>query len=381
MEEKKKILLFTDWYEPGFKAGGPIRSCVNFVDHMMEDYLVYIFTSDRDLGATAPYAGIRADQWNNGVSGTQLYYCSPRKLGWQTIREQLTVIQPDFIYLNSMFSASYTLYPLLISRLSRLKSAVVLSPRGMLRASALRFKPFKKRIFLNLFRWSGLYRHVRFHAGDQTEVKDVRRVFGQAARVHMIANFPSAVPQDPPGIEKRPGELFLLFIGRIHPIKNLDYLLEILKDCLPVIRLTIVGSMEDSAYWKKCWEIIRRLPGNITVRYAGEIAHQDLSPVIAGHHVFALPTQGENFGHAIFESLALGRPALISDQTPWRNLASAKAGWDLPLDKPGLFREAIGQAAGFGQEEYDRWCLCTRQYIREFMAAAELKRNYLELFS
>jgi glycosyltransferase involved in cell wall biosynthesis len=381
MEGKKKILLFADWYEPGFKAGGPIRSCVNFVNHMKEDYRVYIFTSDRDLGAAKPYEGIRADDWIPGPSDTQLYYCSPRKLSWQTIRGQLMNIQPDFIYLNSMFSARYTLYPLLISRLNGLKGVVVLSPRGMLRTSALAFKPLKKKIFLNLFRWSGLSRTIRFHAGDLTEMEDVKKQFGPSARVHLIANFPAAFPAAVQSIEKRPGELSLLFIGRIHPIKNLDYLLEIIEDSLAFVSLTIVGSIEDRSYWEKCGEIINRLPQNITVHYAGEIPNEELPPVIARHHVFALPTQGENFGHAIFESLALGRPVLVSDQTPWRNLAVAKAGWDLPLDKPGLFSESIGQAAGFGQEEYNRWCQCTRRYAEEFMAKAELKKNYLELFS
>ena len=40
--------------------------------------------------------------------------------------------------------------------------------------------------------------------------------------------------------------------------------------------------------------------------------------------LFLLPTGGENFGHAIFEALACGVPALISDQTPWRGLAAGR---------------------------------------------------------
>src|SRR4030088_1241894 len=99
----KKILLFVDWYEPGYRAGGPIRSCVNFVRHMREDYKVYVFTSDRDLGSPAPYENIKTDEWHDGIGNVNLYYCSPRKLNWQNIRRQLVAVQPDFIYLNSMF--------------------------------------------------------------------------------------------------------------------------------------------------------------------------------------------------------------------------------------------------------------------------------------
>ncbi|HEY6902556.1 MAG TPA: hypothetical protein VI233_17985, partial [Puia sp.] len=135
MNQKKKLLLFTDWYAPGYKAGGPIRSCVNFVGHMKEDYDVYVFTSDRDLNSSEPYEGIEPDCWFSPDGKAQLYYCSPGRLSWGHIKEQLLMIQPDFIYLNSMFSPKFTILPLLISRLKGIRSKIVLSPRGMLRSS------------------------------------------------------------------------------------------------------------------------------------------------------------------------------------------------------------------------------------------------------
>ena len=55
---KRKILLFADWYEPGYKAGGPIRSCANFVHNMQSEYSVYVFTTDRDLGSDESYKDI-----------------------------------------------------------------------------------------------------------------------------------------------------------------------------------------------------------------------------------------------------------------------------------------------------------------------------------
>ena len=66
MTDRKKILLFADWYEPGYKAGGPIRSCVNFVRQMQPDYRIYVFTSDRDLGSSFPYPDVKTDKWLAG---------------------------------------------------------------------------------------------------------------------------------------------------------------------------------------------------------------------------------------------------------------------------------------------------------------------------
>ena len=62
-EKRRSILLFTDWFEPGFKAGGPIRSCVHFVQQMKEAYNIYVFTTDRDLNETAAYPNIETDTW------------------------------------------------------------------------------------------------------------------------------------------------------------------------------------------------------------------------------------------------------------------------------------------------------------------------------
>ena len=52
-----------DWYAPGFKAGGPIRSAVNFADQLENDLDIFVLTTDRDLGDTQAYPGILADQW------------------------------------------------------------------------------------------------------------------------------------------------------------------------------------------------------------------------------------------------------------------------------------------------------------------------------
>jgi glycosyltransferase involved in cell wall biosynthesis len=377
---KKKILLFADWYEPGYKAGGPIRSCVNFTGNMQGDYEVFVFTADRDLNAAAPYEGIRTDEWTTGAGGVRIFYCSPAALTWRNISTQLDTIRPDFIYLNSMFSLRFTIFPLLITRLRQKGSRIVLSPRGMLRSSAVAFKASRKRVFFRLFRWLGFHRNIQFIAADETEVKDIAREFGPAARISLIPNFPGSQPTEQEITAKTPGNLSLICIGRIHPIKNTDYLLDILRDVKAAVRLTIVGAIEDKAFWAKCEKKIGELPANIVVTYAGEMPNHQLAGIIRQHHIFVLPTRGENFGHAIFEALSLGKPVIISDQTPWRRLVAAKAGWDLPLDRPEAFSAAIGTAAAFGQDEYAAWCRGVRGYVADYLNSLNLKEEYSKLF-
>ena len=378
---KKKIIVFADWFEPGYKAGGPIRSCVHFVHQMKDRYSIYVITTDRDLNDTVPYPAVEADKWVEYINGVKILYCSPAQLTWGNIRKQVKDISPDFIYLNSMYSRFFTIYPLLMRRLGAFKSKIVLAPRGMLKDSALQFKSGKKKVFLTLFRQMGLHRFIHFHATDKTEEKDVQRFFGNRVRLSLASNFPGLIKDYPGSIEKKKGELSIIFIGRLHPVKNLDFLLEALKPVTGNVSLTIVGNAEDESYVNHCKGIIKGFPSNVRVQFAGEIPNNELGKVIVQHHIFALPTQGENFGHAIFEALSAGKPVLISDQTPWRNLAKAQAGWDISLQQPGEFTSALQQAVMLDQAEYNTLSHSAWQFVRQFVQQSELQTAYNNIFS
>jgi glycosyltransferase involved in cell wall biosynthesis len=381
MDRKKSIFLFTDWFEPGYKAGGPIRSCVHFVHQMRSAYNIYVFTTDRDLNDTAPYNNIDIDKWIDHGQNVKVFYCSPERLTWKNINGQIKSIRPDFIYLNSMFSRYFTIYPLLMRRLHFMNSKIVLAPRGMLKDSALQFKYYKKKVFISAFRQLQLHRYIHFHATDKTEETDVQKHFGSKVPVTLASNFPGMVKDYRGSIEKKENELSVIFIGRLHPVKNLDFLLRSLEHVRGKVALTIVGNAEDEAYVEKCKSIISGYPSNIQIRFAGEIPNNQLPGIIAQHHIFALPTQGENFGHAIFEALSAGKPVLISDQTPWRNLIQAQAGWDLSLQQPDHFVQALQQAVDFNQQEYDKWSYAAWQFVRRFVQESDLQKAYNNLFS
>jgi glycosyltransferase involved in cell wall biosynthesis len=381
LSNPKTILLFADWFEPGYKAGGPIRSCVHFVHQMKERYTIYVFTTDRDLNDTEPYADIEVDKWVEYNKSVQVFYCSPPKLTWKHISAQIKNIHPDFIYLNSMYSRYFTIYPLLMQRLGIISSKIVLSPRGMLKDSALQFKSGKKKIFLSAFRQMRLHRFIHFHATDKTEETDVRKYFGNDVRLSLASNFPGLIKDYPGSIEKKKNELAVIFIGRLHPVKNLDFLLQAMKTVSGTVSLTIVGNAEDENYATHCKNIVKSFPGNLKVHFAGEIPNNQLGKIIIQHHIFALPTQGENFGHAIFESLSAGKPVLISDQTPWRNLSQAKAGWDISLQRPEEFTKAIQQAVALDQAEYDALSRGAWQFVRQFIQQSELQTAYNNIFS
>ncbi|MGZ5134941.1 MAG: glycosyltransferase family 4 protein, partial [Flavitalea sp.] len=323
---KRKLLILTDWFDPAYKAGGPIRSAVNFVKQMKNDYEIFVLAGDRDLNEIRPLKGITSNKWIEYVPGVKVFYASTQNLRLNNIKDYIRDIAPDIVYLNSMFSKKFTVYPLWLKRSNRISARIVLAPRGMLKTSALDFKRRKKKIFLSFLKWMKIPELVTFHATDEQERKDIINQFGKMVKVETIANFPGAQDDFLPPPKKEKGSLKILFIGRIHPIKGLDFLLNVLKQSNQNISLTIVGNPEDVSYRNLCKKIIADLPKNIQVSFSNEVPHHAINELIRIHHVFCLPTKGENFGHAIFEALAAGRPVIISDQTPWRNLTRHNAG-------------------------------------------------------
>src|SRR5689334_4201523 len=81
----KKLLILTDWYLPGFKAGGPIQSCRNLVEALDQDYSIYVLTSDRDLGDSTAYTGIEVDKWVR-MENIWIFYASPRSWSMKEIK-------------------------------------------------------------------------------------------------------------------------------------------------------------------------------------------------------------------------------------------------------------------------------------------------------
>ena len=95
---------------------------------------------------------------------------------------------------------------------------------------------------------------------------------------------------------------------------------------------------------------------------------------------FFLPTQGENFGHVIFEALSSGCVLLISDKTPWTDLKEKNAGWALPLNDNRPFADKLRQLCSMNEEQYNEKSKAAFQYAEDYLSKTNLKSRYLSLF-
>lgn len=353
-----RLLVMVARYLPGYKAGGPIRTLANMVDRLGDEFQFKIITADRDFDDTKPYHGINVNRWNR-VDKADVYYMSPKKRSLRDLKRLLCSTEYDLLYLNSFFSPHFTIKPLLLRRLRLIPDRpLIVAPRGEFSPGALGLKSLKKRVYLLVGRTFGLYRGVIWQASSEHEEIDIRQWFGKNVPVVIAPNIPPAAhsaDELPPKSKKTKGYLKIVFLSRVSRMKNLDGALKILDELNGKVQFNIYGPMEDKAYWVECQKIITSLPENIEVRYCGSVVHDNVASVMREHDLFFLPTLGENFGHVILEAFCAGCPVLISDQTPWRDLEEKGVGWDLPLDRPEMFQEALQRCIEMKDAEYLKW--------------------------
>lgn len=351
---KPVILVFTSYYLPGFKAGGPIRSLENIVGQFSQEFDFLIVTSDRDLGDTKPYESIQRKTWAT-LEPAKVLYLAKRDCTLRGLRALIGDVQPNLLYFNTFFNPCFTIKPLLLRWLCLLPKEirVVLAPRGEFAPGALALKPLKKKLFMFFAKWLGLYRNLIWQASGLHELNDIQRWTGKNAVIHIASNL---APQQPvlQNVEKEKcsGKLSVVCLARVARNKNIDGALQILKGVKAEIEFHLYGPCEDEMYWKECLNIIEALPLNITVINHGELPHEFIGQSLSKYDLFFLPTHGENFGHAILEALRAGLPILISNLTPWRDLEAKGIGWDVSLDSTEKFRAVLENCAAMNGAQY-----------------------------
>jgi glycosyltransferase involved in cell wall biosynthesis len=382
------VLTFLPHYLPGYKAGGVIRSIANMVSHISKDFQFKIFTSDRDFHDTQHYRGICVKEWNR-VGNAMVYYCPPLSLSLFAVFKILSETEYDILYLNSFFSPKFSILPLLLRWLKLVpRKPTILAPRGELAPGALKLKAWKKKPYMFAAKLLELYSRITWHAStldEKTEIIDnvtnVRRVI-LAEQIFVAEDLLTIHPHLPERTgSKHRGRLNIVFLSRICRKKNLELALDVLSKVKERrISFHIYGPLEDLRYWRKCQQMVGRLPENVKAEYKGVVKNTEVIEVLKKYNLFFFPTFGESFGHVIWEAMLAGCPVLVSDCTPWRNLRELGVGWDVPLPELHSFCEIIENCADMDQEEHLSWSMRAREYALSKMHSTEAVERNINLF-
>jgi glycosyltransferase involved in cell wall biosynthesis len=267
---------------------------------------------------------------------------------------------------------------------------VVLRPCGLLHPYSLRRSPWVKRLYLLL--WGGLVRRVTA-AWHYTSDREAAESWPGPGAPHFVL---------PNGIE--PGEFalarddaralvrrswpewgdepYVLFLGRLHPKKRPELLVEaFLEGAPPGFRLVVAGP-DEQRLWDGLARRLLRHPKAAArvVRLAG-VSAELRAALLGGATLFALPSEHENFGVAALESLAAGTPVLLSPHVDLADAALAYGvGFTAPLEvsawrdrlaellvRPQRLAALAPHARSWAAERFDWGRLCaelTRHYER-----------------
>lgn len=377
--EKPLILIICDYYLPGFESGGAMRTLVNMVDRLSDEFDFRVVTRDHDgPNNLTPYDSVNIDEWNR-VGNAEVYYLSHRHIRPGTIKRLISETQPAAVYVNSFFS-SLTVLAMLLRRFGKIgRTPIILAPEGELVPGGLKLKPVKKKLYIAFAKSLELLKNVIWKAAAESEQTDVEMVFGKESKIFIAPNMP---PKAATGEletfskpEKHAGAAKFVFLSRFMRKKNLNWLLERLRAMPGELQLDIYGPIEDDDYFVETQEILKGLPQTIQVDIKGPVPHDKVAETLAKYHFFVLPTLGENFGHIFVEALTAGCPLVISDRSPWRDLESKHIGWDIPLEDPHTWLRVVQQCVDMGNDEYRERSEMARNFALAWLASPALEES------
>jgi len=372
---KQRVLVLYDYFDPAYKAGGPIRSIVNMVKLLEEHIDFYILTTNQDHDGTD--LAVEVDSWISYEKNARVFYMSPVERNYRRIREIISQVQPDTVYFNGIYSPYLTVYPLWILRKYK-KCRIVIAPRGMLQKGALAIKAFKKRVYLAVLKRLISMNKVVWHVTNPQEARDLKSELPNANYIQ-LGNIPCydvafSIDKIRTTSTRRFGTVAL-----ISPMKNIHLILSAFQGLKHPAQYFLYGPVKDSEYWKKCEKLVENLPDNIEFNYWGDLKPTETSITIAEFDYYIQPSVSENFGHSIFEAFDAGVPVIISDKTPWKNLREREAGWDVNLSEPNVLQSAIEEAMSLNEADYLRLRRGARNIAENYMKEHDLVNLYINL--
>lgn len=373
----KKLLIMASLFWPQKNSGGPPISIMNLVQSIKDNFDIYIISKNHEINDYKALEGIHPG-WNQFDFG-KAFYTSKGEHTFKIITKLIQDVEPDVIYQNSFFSID-DLFPVLAYKKKNRNVKVIVAPRGEFYPERLQVGKLKKKVYGNLFRYSGLLKDVYFQGTGQEECMQEKTFLGiPDDHLMNIQNISLPVNELHDSIEKRPNELKLVYTARIHPTKNTLKAIEWLNGLYGNVQYDIYGSIENEMYWKHCQDAIARLPENITVRYKGVIDHDQVASTIARYHAYYMPTTGENFGHSIVEAMLMGKPVIISDQTPWTDV-NGNGGAAISLNDEKMFIAVLDELIKMNMDKYSTLSEQIKNYIKGKLNVDDIIHQYIVAF-
>ena len=312
----------TAWSFFPAQEGGPSNALYWLASGLASvGFQMRVVTTDRCL----PKDSVPINKWHR-INGFDVFYQSLGKSD-SLLYDELN--NCDLLLTDGVCKLKY--FRLILRALIKNKH-VILSPRGELMEAAIdhKGKVFGKfkRMFLRMVRLL-LGQRIWFHATSSAELESIYKYFGRKAKAELIPNY--MILQDvQEDALKDISRDYLLYVGRINQIKNLDVLIRGLSKskCFMNSNMVLkVAGETGGDYYESLLQLAASLGMQQKVQFLGAIRGEEKESLFARAKCCYLISKSENFGNVVIESIRQGTPVIASKGTPWDKLDEKCAGW------------------------------------------------------
>lgn len=173
---------------------------------------------------------------------------------------------------------------------------------------------------------------------------------------------------------------YWLFLSRIHEKKGVDLLLtaylRLKKENKFIPNLVIAGPGTDTEYGKALLKIVN---GDPKIHFIGMVKEGVKWAIIQNASFFILPSHQENFGIAIVEALACGKPVMITDRVNiYKEIQKAQAGL-IVKDNLNAVLEGLKKLVSFSEEETHMMSQRATELYQQKFSIKESARRFTDM--
>jgi glycosyltransferase involved in cell wall biosynthesis len=318
-----KILHLIPAYKPSNVYGGPTVAIADLCEGLVRaGHEVVVYTTsangnvelDVDFGKAYHIHGVKViyhRRWTKDHS-----HFSPGLLRrfWKTAKGF------DVVHI----SAWWNLISMPVAWYSQRKGIpLVLSAHGSLSNYSFTHQKRWIKQCIHTLKGNSLLGRCLVHVTSEKEKVEVHQAV-QDASCFVIPNLIS-IPKQIRIKEERNDIFHIIFLGRIHPVKNLGFFLEVLDHAFEFGYDFKIFGQGGESYVHSLKELQR---SDHRVSWMDQIHDEDKWKQLAEADLLVLPSETENFGNVVVEALSQGTPVLISDQVGLKDFVSEHhLGW------------------------------------------------------
>lgn len=373
-----RILQVCAAYKPAFVYGGPTMSVSMLSEQLCKfgiNTQVYTTTAngEDELNVTIETAlqvdGVPVIYFKR-ITGDHTHL-SPQLLKrlWVQYRDF------DIIHIHAWWNL-VSLGACLIARIRGIKT--VISPRGTLSDYSFNKRNSYAKAILHRLIGKGLLRSAHIHVTSHQEELSILNII-QPKSITNLPNFVKLPFTNSTSNRALDSNKFrLLFFSRIDDKKGIDILIKALPTLNFNYTLTVAGPGE-ILYINQLKEISQQLGVESNINWLG-LQTEGKFELLAEHDLLILPSQDENFGNVVIESLSQGTAVLVS---PFVGLADYVTHHDLGWiceTEPQTIGETINLIAT-EKDKITRIRANAPDIIRTDFDEATLVDRYVELYT